>query len=189
MKVRESGLSTPRSRLLNTPSHADSVAAWILRHLDALEIRQVSKASLTARKIATGALQRMVRGTRHRAPRRRDACARGGVPGLSVPLPAGQWPTDGGWRSGQRPEQCGRFFRLDGQAPSPDLQPGCDVDLPRLPKGLRDPMTQSEVEAVLALPDISYAQGLRDRAMLELFYATGIRRMELSALSLARHRP
>ena len=62
--------------------------------------------------------------------------------------------------------------------------PAADVELPRVPKGLRDPMTASEVEAVLALPDLTYAQGLRDRAMLELFYATGIRRMELSALSL-----
>jgi site-specific recombinase XerD len=63
--------------------------------------------------------------------------------------------------------------------------PACDVELPRVPKGLRDPMTASEVEAVLALPNLEYAQGLRDRAMLELLYGTGIRRMELAALNTA----
>src|SRR5690606_16030695 len=50
MKVRQSGQSTPRSRLLDMPRDADSVAAWILRHLDALAIRQVSKHSLHARR-------------------------------------------------------------------------------------------------------------------------------------------
>jgi len=38
------------------------------------------------------------------------------------------------------------------------------------------------METVLALPDITTAEGLRDRACLELFYATGIRRLELTNL-------
>ena len=41
-----------------------------------------------------------------------------------------------------------------------------------------------EAEAVLAQPDIATVSGLRDRAMLEVLYSTGLRRAELAALRL-----
>lgn len=45
-------------------------------------------------------------------------------------------------------------------------------------------LTVEEAEAVMAVPDIAVPLGLRDRAMLELLYATAIRRGELIALKL-----
>jgi len=58
--------------------------------------------------------------------------------------------------------------------------------LPRRPHRLpRDVLTESEVEAVLARPDVATVLGLRDRALLELLYSTGLRRMELIRLRLA----
>jgi integrase/recombinase XerD len=51
----------------------------------------------------------------------------------------------------------------------------------RLPKHV---LTKSEVEQVLAQPDTSEPMGLRDRAILETFYSTGMRRLELMGLSV-----
>ena len=65
------------------------------------------------------------------------------------------------------------------------FNPASDLDLPRMPRGhLRDPLSVDEVERVLALPDVNVPRGLRDRAMLEVLYATGIRRMELANLAV-----
>jgi integrase/recombinase XerD len=63
--------------------------------------------------------------------------------------------------------------------------PAADLDLPRAEKRLpRHVLTASETERVLALPDVSEPLGLRDRAILEAFYSTGMRRMELLGLKL-----
>jgi integrase/recombinase XerD len=63
--------------------------------------------------------------------------------------------------------------------------PAADLDLPRAEKRLpRHVLTASEAERVLGFPDVSNPLGLRDRAILETFYSTGMRRMELLGLKL-----
>ncbi len=61
--------------------------------------------------------------------------------------------------------------------------PASEIELPknehRLPRHV---LTVSEVESVLNLPDVREVFGIRDRAILEVFYATGMRRGELVAL-------
>jgi integrase/recombinase XerD len=183
MRVFQGGHITARSTLLATPRTPDCVAAWILRHLDALAMRQMSKMSLHGRKSHLAHFNAW--------------CVEHGI---DQPKDVTHTHLEGFQR------YLFRYRRRDGQPMTASGQchilcavnvffswmvkhrhlpsnPASDVELPRVPKGLRDPMTVSEVEAVLALPDLSYAQGLRDRAILELFYGTGIRRMELSALS------
>jgi integrase/recombinase XerD len=61
--------------------------------------------------------------------------------------------------------------------------PASELDLPRLERRLpKHILTIAEAEAVLAMPDLDTPTGIRDRAMLETFYSTGMRRMELMGL-------
>lgn len=63
--------------------------------------------------------------------------------------------------------------------------PAADLDMPKLPGSLpKSVFTPEEVERVLGMPDITTPLGLRDRAILEVFYATGLRRMEIARLSI-----
>lgn len=63
--------------------------------------------------------------------------------------------------------------------------PASELELPRLEKRLpRAVLTAGEAEQILAQPDASSLLGLRDRAILEVFYSTGMRRMELIGLDL-----
>jgi integrase/recombinase XerD len=63
--------------------------------------------------------------------------------------------------------------------------PASEIELPRtehrLPKHV---LSQQEAETVLTQPDLGEPLGLRDRAILEVFYSTGMRRMELVNLKL-----
>jgi integrase/recombinase XerD len=63
--------------------------------------------------------------------------------------------------------------------------PASDLDMPRVPRTiLPEPLEAHEVEAVLAQPDVEDVQGLRDRAILELLYSTGLRRAEAMRLTV-----
>jgi integrase/recombinase XerD len=63
--------------------------------------------------------------------------------------------------------------------------PASEIELPRLPQRLpRNVLSAQEAEQVLAVPDIHDPIGLRDRAILETLYSTGMRRMELIHLTL-----
>jgi integrase/recombinase XerD len=69
-----------------------------------------------------------------------------------------------------------------GDDPSLDLEP------PRQFKTLPKVLSEGEVEALLARPDVATPLGRRDRTMLELLYATGLRVSELVGLTLSQLR-
>lgn len=67
-----------------------------------------------------------------------------------------------------------------------EANPASDIELPRAEKRLPgESLSVPEIEAVLSMPDITDPLGIRDRAMLELFYSTGLRRVEVARLELA----
>lgn len=65
------------------------------------------------------------------------------------------------------------------------VNPTAELELPKGPHRLpRHVLTADQAEQVLTQPDISTLLGLRDRTMLEVLYATGIRRAELTGLDV-----
>ena len=79
-----------------------------------------------------------------------------------------------------------RFYRwlLREQAIARD--PTLHIDMPKLPGSLPVTLGEHQVEALLEAPDVGDDIGLRDRAMLEVLYATGLRVSELIGLALTR---
>ncbi|HEY0557595.1 MAG TPA: site-specific tyrosine recombinase XerD [Thermoanaerobaculia bacterium] len=66
--------------------------------------------------------------------------------------------------------------------------PAVNLLPPKLWKPLPKVLAESEIEALLAAPDVATPLGLRDRAMFELLYATGLRVSELVGLTLPQLR-
>src|SRR5918998_1313277 len=65
-----------------------------------------------------------------------------------------------------------RFLMLDGHI---NKHPAEDLNTPQRNAYLPRFLTEEEIERLLAAPDVSTDEGLRDRAMLEVMYATGLR--------------
>jgi integrase/recombinase XerD len=71
------------------------------------------------------------------------------------------------------------FFGQQLRLGQRDTDPTALLDLPKLGRSLPKALSESEVEALLDAPDVASPAGLRDRAMVELMYATGLRVSEL----------
>ena len=75
-----------------------------------------------------------------------------------------------------------RFYQQavrDGELPE---DPSDRIEAPRLGRSLPKALTEDDVELLINAPNVDLALGLRDRAMLELLYATGLRVSELVGL-------
>jgi integrase/recombinase XerD len=75
-----------------------------------------------------------------------------------------------------------RFLVSDGKIKS---SPARLLNTPKLPRRLPDVLTPQEVDLLLSQPDVTNHLGQRDRAMLELLYATGLRVSELVGLKVS----
>ncbi|MCZ6537631.1 MAG: site-specific tyrosine recombinase XerD [Gammaproteobacteria bacterium] len=99
------------------------------------------------------------------------------------------------WRaeSGARPRSTARqlssfrrFFRYLVREGEVDDDPTARIAMPKIGRALPQSMTEEEVEALLEAPDVTDPLGHRDRAMLEVLYATGLRVSELINLRIGQ---
>ncbi len=77
-----------------------------------------------------------------------------------------------------------QFFRWMVREGALAEDPTALIESPKLGRGLPKALTEEQVEALLQAPDLARPLGMRDRAMLELMYAAGLRVSELVALEL-----
>ena len=82
-----------------------------------------------------------------------------------------------------------RFYRYLCREEIRESDPTAQIESPRLGRPLPASLTESEVELLLAQPNDNEALGLRDRTMLELLYATGLRVSELVSLRVEQLNP
>jgi len=75
-----------------------------------------------------------------------------------------------------------KFLMLDGHIKT---HPAEDLDTPQRFSYLPKFLTEDEINRLLAAPDVSTEEGIRDRAVLEIMYATGLRVSELVGLKQA----
>jgi len=74
------------------------------------------------------------------------------------------------------------FYRIAQRLGTVVQDPTLLLDSPKLPRPLPKALAETEVEALIRAPDVDTPLGLRDRAMFELIYATGLRVSELVTL-------
>ncbi len=79
-----------------------------------------------------------------------------------------------------------RFYQYALRQGAIKADPSLNIDSPKLPRGLPKTLTEADVEALLGAPDVADPLGLRDRAMLETLYASGLRVSELVTLQVAQ---
>jgi len=75
-----------------------------------------------------------------------------------------------------------RFYQYCVREGMREDDPSVELDSPKLPRSLPKSLSEADVEALLAAPDETATLGLRDRAMLETLYASGLRVSELVGL-------
>ncbi|MDD2929509.1 MAG: site-specific tyrosine recombinase XerD [Sideroxydans sp.] len=79
-----------------------------------------------------------------------------------------------------------RLFRYLLRQNRISVDPTLQIATPKLPRSLPKSLTEEDVELLLNAPDVDTPLGMRDRTMLEVLYATGLRVSELVNLNVAQ---
>ena len=79
-----------------------------------------------------------------------------------------------------------RFYQFLLQERLIQQDPSARLESPKLTRGLPKSLSEIDVERLLDAPDLATPLGMRDKAMLETLYATGLRVTELTTLKIAQ---
>ncbi len=79
-----------------------------------------------------------------------------------------------------------RLFRYLLRQNKINTDPTLQIATPKLPRSLPKSLTEADVELLLNAPEVQTPLGMRDRTMLEVLYASGLRVSELVSLSVAQ---
>ena len=99
------------------------------------------------------------------------------------------WRVEGGSKPRSTARQLSsfrRFYRYMLREGVIDEDPTVNIAMPKIGRSLPQSLTEPDVEALLAAPKVSEPLGHRDRTMLEVLYATGVRVSELINLKLSQ---
>lgn len=79
------------------------------------------------------------------------------------------------------------FFRYGRRTGRIEANVSAQLIFPKVEKKLPEFLSENEISELMNLPDTSSQNGLRDKAILELFYSTGIRLSELTSLTVSNY--
>jgi integrase/recombinase XerD len=99
------------------------------------------------------------------------------------------WRVEGGAKPRSTARQLSsfrRFYRYMLREGVIAQDPTAQIAMPKIGRALPQSLTEDEVDALLGAPNVSEPLGHRDRAMLEVLYATGVRVSELINLRLSQ---
>ena len=172
-------------KLLHAPAEADSIAAWVRRYLEAQTILHISAHTLRTRKSDLGIFHEWCLERGITTPREINlAMLERFQKHLFYVRKANGQPL-GASRQHHQIVTLRLFFRWLTKAGHLPADPASSLQLPRVPQGvLPEALTLDEIERVLGVLDLSNPYELRDRAVLEVLYSCGLRRMELRNLSI-----
>ena len=100
-----------------------------------------------------------------------------------------QWRVEGGAKPRSTARQLSSFRRFYRYLLREGLiadDPTANIAMPKIGRALPQSLTEDEVDALLAAPNVAEPLGHRDRAMLEVLYATGVRVSELINLRMSQ---
>jgi integrase/recombinase XerD len=184
--VRRKPASKTRPAADMTPADPNGLLAWEQRFITWMNTRNYAAGTIKSRDIA---LRRFITWCDGRSLFRPEEITKPILERYQRHLYLYRRPTNGkAWTFRTQRlhlEPIKLFFRWLTRNNVTLWNPASELELPRVVKHLpRQAFTQTEVETILGLPDVREVLGLRDRALMETAYSTGIRRSEIAALSI-----